>query len=218
MLNEVYEAEAELKTALANLSLLTGQKQMEALFYTQEEFTGFDRNFVLQDLIPMAQNNRADLKAALQSICARRGVQYTLELTLAASAAPSHPDWQARWADAVQSLGLPVFELPSGAGHDAMKLHQVLPQAMLFVRGGHAGISHNPLETITNDDAEPADDYGRVYVTLLNPETGQEEEAPMAFSFSIASLGMRLVKQWDGFPEGVRPLLTRRRPSRRPRT
>ncbi|MBN9313349.1 MAG: TolC family protein [Chryseobacterium sp.] len=67
MLNEVYEAEAELKTALANLSLLTGQKQMEALFYTQEEFTGFDRNFVLQDLIPMAQNNRADLKAALQS-------------------------------------------------------------------------------------------------------------------------------------------------------
>ncbi|OJV46880.1 MAG: hypothetical protein BGO40_01005 [Chryseobacterium sp. 39-10] len=67
MLNEVYEAEAELKTALANLSLLTGQKQMEAFFYTQEEFTGFDRNFVLQDLIPMAQNNRADLKAALQS-------------------------------------------------------------------------------------------------------------------------------------------------------
>ena len=58
------------------------------------------------------------------------------------------------------------------------------------------------------DDADPADDYGRVYVTLLNPETGQEEEAPMAFSFSIASLGMRLVKQWDGFTEGVRPLLT----------
>lgn len=58
------------------------------------------------------------------------------------------------------------------------------------------------------DDAEPADDYGRVYVTLLNPATGEEEEAPMAFSFSIASLGMRLVKRWDGFAEGVRPLLT----------
>ena len=58
------------------------------------------------------------------------------------------------------------------------------------------------------DDAEPADDYGRVYVTLLNPETGQEEEAPMAFSFSIASLGMRLVKKWEGFADGVRPLLT----------
>lgn len=58
------------------------------------------------------------------------------------------------------------------------------------------------------DDADPADDYGRVYVTLLNPATGEEEEAPMAFSFSIASLGMRLVKKWNGFAEGVRPLLT----------
>ena len=35
-----------------------------------------------------------------------------------------------------------------------MKLHEVMPQAMLFVRGGNAGISHNPLETITNDDAQ----------------------------------------------------------------
>ena len=35
-----------------------------------------------------------------------------------------------------------------------MKLHEVMPQAMLFVRGGNSGISHNPLETISNDDAE----------------------------------------------------------------
>jgi N-carbamoyl-L-amino-acid hydrolase len=35
-----------------------------------------------------------------------------------------------------------------------MKLHEVMPQAMLFVRGLNAGISHNPLEAITNDDAE----------------------------------------------------------------
>ena len=27
---------------------------------------------------------------------------------------------------------------------------------MLFVRGGNAGISHNPLETITDEDAELA--------------------------------------------------------------
>ena len=44
--------------------------------------------------------------------------------------------------------------MPSGAGHDAMKLHEVMPQAMLFVRGLNAGISHNPLESITNDDAD----------------------------------------------------------------
>jgi N-carbamoyl-L-amino-acid hydrolase len=51
---------------------------------------------------------------------------------------------------------LPPFTLLSGAGHDAMKLHELMPQAMLFVRGGNAGISHNPLETITNDDAQRA--------------------------------------------------------------
>jgi len=44
--------------------------------------------------------------------------------------------------------------MPSGAGHDAMKLHDIMPQAMLFMRGLNAGISHNPLESITNDDTE----------------------------------------------------------------
>ena len=51
-------------------------------------------------------------------------------------------------------MGLPVHRLPSGAGHDAMKLHEVMPQAMLFMRGGNSGISHNPLEAITADDAQ----------------------------------------------------------------
>jgi N-carbamoyl-L-amino-acid hydrolase len=37
-----------------------------------------------------------------------------------------------------------------------MKLHEVMPQAMLFVRGLHSGISHNPLESSTNDDIELA--------------------------------------------------------------
>jgi len=59
-----------------------------------------------------------------------------------------------RWGSAVQALGLPLFRMPSGAGHDAMKLHEVMPQAMLFMRGLNAGISHNPLESITNDDTE----------------------------------------------------------------
>jgi beta-ureidopropionase / N-carbamoyl-L-amino-acid hydrolase len=96
----------------------------------------------------------ADVQAELVRICTARGLSFKLEQTLAASAAPSHPLWQQRWAQAVVQLGLPVYEMPSGAGHDAMKLHEVMPQAMLFVRGGNAGISHNPLETITADDAE----------------------------------------------------------------
>ena len=54
----------------------------------------------------------------------------------------------------MQALGLPLHRMPSGAGHDAMKLHETMPQAMLFLRGLNAGISHNPLESITNDDTE----------------------------------------------------------------
>jgi N-carbamoyl-L-amino-acid hydrolase len=96
----------------------------------------------------------ADVLAQARAIAERRGVQIEIEESVRAAAAPSHPAWQARWEAAVQHVGLPVFQLPSGAGHDAMKLHEVMPQAMLFVRGGNAGISHNPLETITNDDAQ----------------------------------------------------------------
>ena len=95
-----------------------------------------------------------DIRAELAAICARRGLHFKLEETLRAAAAPSAPAWQQRWEHAVQALGLPLFHLPSGAGHDAMKLHEIMPQAMLFVRGLNAGISHNPLESITNDDAE----------------------------------------------------------------
>ena len=96
----------------------------------------------------------ADVLAELQRICARRGVGYSLEETMRAAAAPSAPAWQQRWERAVAALGLPLYPMPSGAGHDAMKLHEIMPQAMLFVRGLNAGISHNPLESITNDDAD----------------------------------------------------------------
>ena len=96
----------------------------------------------------------ADVLAALRTICERRRLHHTLERTMSANAAPSDAAWQQRWEAAVQALGLPVFRMPSGAGHDAMKIHDILPQAMLFVRGLNAGISHNPLESSTNDDIE----------------------------------------------------------------
>ena len=95
-----------------------------------------------------------DVLAALARIADKRGVRFTAEETLRAAAAPSAPEWQARWERAVSDLGVPLFKLPSGAGHDAMKLHEVMPQAMLFVRGENAGISHNPLESTTSDDMQ----------------------------------------------------------------
>ncbi len=111
-----------------------------------------------------------DVRAELAAICQRRGLHHTLEETVRAAAAPSDPAWMRRWGSAVQALGLPLFRMPSGAGHDAMKLHEVMPQAMLFMRGLNAGISHNPLEAITNDDAELC---VRAFQTLLDQLAAQ---------------------------------------------
>jgi N-carbamoyl-L-amino-acid hydrolase len=98
----------------------------------------------------------ADVLAELKAICERRGVHHAVEETMRAAAAPSAPEWQRRWEAAVESLGVPLHRMPSGAGHDAMKLHEIMPQAMLFVRGENAGISHNPLESTTSDDMQLA--------------------------------------------------------------
>ena len=106
-----------------------------------------------------------DVLAALKDICERRGVSFKIEETMRAAAAPSSAPWQARWERAVKAGGLPVFRMPSGAGHDAMKMHELMPQAMLFVRGENAGISHNPLESSTSDDLQLAVD---AFAHLLN--------------------------------------------------
>ena len=97
-----------------------------------------------------------DVLDELAAICARRGLSYRIEETMRVPACACAPQWQSRWEAAVQALGLPTHCMPSGAGHDAMKLHEVMPQAMLFVRGENGGISHNPLESSTADDIQLA--------------------------------------------------------------
>ena len=120
-----------------------------------------------------AQRNavEADVLAELAAICQRRGLAYTVDLTERAAAAPSAPDWQARWEKAVESLGLPLYKMPSGAGHDGMKLHKIMPQAMLFVRGQNSGISHNPLESTTSDDIQLSVDAFSTLIANLALET-----------------------------------------------
>ena len=112
----------------------------------------------------------SDVLAELRRIGERRRVRFSVEETMRQPAAPSAEAWQRRWEHAVESLGLDVHRMPSGAGHDAMKLAEVLPQAMLFVRGLNGGISHNPLEAITNDDAELG---VRAFQHVLDQLTGE---------------------------------------------
>ncbi|MBX9831735.1 MAG: 2-oxo-4-hydroxy-4-carboxy-5-ureidoimidazoline decarboxylase [Burkholderiaceae bacterium] len=115
----------------------------------------------------------SDVLDELARIAQRRGLRYTLEESMRAAAAPSAPAWQHHWERAVDALGVPVFRMPSGAGHDAMKLHEILPQAMLFVRGQNSGISHNPLESTTNNDIQLAVD---AFTQLLH-QLAEEQQA-----------------------------------------
>lgn len=97
-----------------------------------------------------------DILEKLAQIIAQRGLSYEIKEAMRASAAPSDAQLQHYMSQAVEKVGLPVFTMPSGAGHDAMKLHEIMPQTMLFVRGENAGISHNPLESTHSDDIELA--------------------------------------------------------------
>jgi N-carbamoyl-L-amino-acid hydrolase len=116
----------------------------------------------------------ADVLAELHAICERRGLSVSLDETMRAAAAPCDARGQARWERAVAAAGLPVHRMPSGAGHDAMKLAEAMPQSMLFVRGENAGISHNPLESSTADDMQLAIDAFTHVLLQLADESATE--------------------------------------------
>lgn len=97
-----------------------------------------------------------DILAGISAICARRGIEEKLWKIVEADAAPCSPRLMDLLGAAVERQGLPRFDLLSGAGHDAMQMAQLTEVAMLFTRCGNGGISHNPLETMTADDAELA--------------------------------------------------------------
>ena len=105
-----------------------------------------------------------DILAEISAICARRAIGEKLYKLLAIDAVPCAPRLMDRLGAAVERAGLPRLDLPSGAGHDAMRMAQLGDVAMLFVRCGNGGISHNPLETMTADDADIA---GQVLLDFL---------------------------------------------------
>ncbi|WP_343730336.1 allantoate amidohydrolase [Duganella sp.] len=97
-----------------------------------------------------------DVLDGVAAICARRQVEYSVQKIVDASAAPCAPRLMQQFGDAIERAGLPRFDLLSGAGHDAMAMAAITDVAMLFTRCGNGGISHNPLETMTADDADIA--------------------------------------------------------------
>jgi hydantoinase/carbamoylase family amidase len=91
--------------------------------------------------------------AALEKIAAHRGVALKKTRTHEVHAVPCAPWLQDQLAAAIERCGLAPLRLPSGAGHDAMILAEVTDVGMMFVRCGAGGVSHNPAETVTAEDA-----------------------------------------------------------------
>jgi hydantoinase/carbamoylase family amidase len=103
----------------------------------------------------------ADAFADCEAIARRRGVALERTRTHHVHAVACAPWLQDRLAAAIEAVGAPrpgrdARRLASGAGHDAMILAEVTGAGMLFVRCGAGGVSHNPAETITAEDAGAA--------------------------------------------------------------
>jgi len=96
----------------------------------------------------------ADVLGEIANIAARRKVEIAVDKLMSAAAAPCTPSMQKSWADSIRRVcGTEPAFLPSGAGHDAMKMAEITPMGMLFVRCGNDGISHHPAETMDSADA-----------------------------------------------------------------
>ena len=105
----------------------------------------------------------AVLEASFAAIAERRRVEVTIEPFYDAPAVTCDPGLIQVLSAAVERAGVTPRLLPSGAGHDAIAIAALCPVAMLFVRC-RGGISHNPAEAISVEDADLA---VRVLLDLL---------------------------------------------------
>jgi allantoate deiminase len=105
----------------------------------------------------------ADIVRRIEAIAKRRELTLQIDVTHENRTVPCAPWLTAQVAEAVAAENHPVFELPSGAGHDGMAMIDVADVAMLFVRC-RGGISHNPAEHVASADADAG---ARVLLRLI---------------------------------------------------
>jgi allantoate deiminase len=98
----------------------------------------------------------ARLREAMEAVARRRGVGLRLDKSYDEAAAVCAP-WLVEQLEAAvaRAAGVRPHRLPSGAGHDGLAMVALCPIGMVFVRCA-GGISHNPAESITPEDADVA--------------------------------------------------------------
>ena len=84
-------------------------------------------------------------------VCAERGVDGEVNRFWTSEPTPFAPQVVEAVRGAVEQLGLPRFDLWSGAGHDAKYVADASPAGMVFIRS-QGGLSHCETEYSTPDD------------------------------------------------------------------
>jgi allantoate deiminase len=92
------------------------------------------------------------IQHAIEAIAKARSLALKIESLQSSGVAACAPWLMEQMDRAVASSGVKVRRLPSGAGHDGMAIQAIADIAMLFVRC-KGGVSHNPAEAITQEDA-----------------------------------------------------------------
>jgi allantoate deiminase len=100
----------------------------------------------------MREKAVSDIRSSFVSLCEERKIRLSIEDLQSQGVAACAP-WLMKQMDAaVAAGGHKVRRLPSGAGHDGMAIQAIADICMLFVRC-KGGVSHNPAEAITAEDA-----------------------------------------------------------------
>lgn len=101
---------------------------------------------------PLRKHAVAAIRTEIEGISRKRNLKSEIELLQEFGVTACAPWLMEQMDRAVARQGFGVRRLPSGAGHDGMALGAITDICMLFVRC-KGGISHSPLESITQADA-----------------------------------------------------------------
>jgi allantoate deiminase len=113
----------------------------------------------------------ADVLNLLAAVAAERGVAIAPRKVHDLPAARCAPWLMAQVDRAIAAEGVAPLRLPSGAGHDGMAMIAIADICMIFVRCA-GGISHNPAESVTAEDAEIAARVLLRFIADFKPEAG----------------------------------------------
>ncbi|AFZ65754.1 allantoate amidohydrolase [Deinococcus peraridilitoris] len=114
------------------------------------------------------------LRAQAEQLAASRRLDLEWTLRSQQKAVPMDTGLRQLLREAAAAGNVPLPDVPSGAGHDAMIIAERAPVAMVFVRSPD-GLSHHPHESVREDDVKLALQVGLEFLRRLDAERARTE-------------------------------------------